>query len=220
MNYEPRNDGSGAAVTSAEDQAGLGSSVMSPMHLPALPTEQSRSAQDAGLQLLQQMIGTSTMSESSPGFAGLPPALESLLSQPRTSPEGETTSQPQTLPSTYSWKILHPLLALSLGVFALVYVAPGDAFFQRTARQPGDQAQTNLFWIFATVELLLQTTRYLLEPTPDRSGMLATAAGFLPPPWKGYVELVVRYQGIWSTLSSDALVLIWSLGMGAWWHLA
>ena len=158
------------------------------------------------------------MSDLPPGGGGFPPALESLFSQPTASPQERPTSQSRLSQSTYMWKILHPVLALSLGVFVMSSAATSEAFSKRTARQADGGEEPNLFWMFLTVELLLQATRYLLEPIPDRSGMLAKIASFLPHPWKGRLELAVRYKGIWSTLSNDALVVIWVLGMGAWWY--
>ncbi len=46
--------------------------------------------------------------------------------------------------------------------------------------------------------------------------MLWTVAGWLPPPFKGYVEIILRYGQILTTVRSDILVCVFVLGVCAW----
>ena len=51
-----------------------------------------------------------------------------------------------------------------------------------------------------------------------RSGLLGMAASVLPQPYAGYIKLVGRYTTIFSTVAKDALVILFVLGMVAWWN--
>jgi len=51
-----------------------------------------------------------------------------------------------------------------------------------------------------------------------QGGILATVSNFLPMPYKGYVSLIARYSGIYTTIVEDAMVIVFVLGCVAWWH--
>jgi hypothetical protein len=43
-------------------------------------------------------------------------------------------------------------------------------------------------------------------------------AGILPAPYSGYVRTVGRYSVIYSTVVSDAMVVVFVLGATSWWR--
>jgi hypothetical protein len=81
--------------------------------------------------------------------------------------------------------------------------------------------RVTVFSLFASVELALQSARYLLaDRSAEAAGMVATIAGILPEPWGSRLRLANQYLGIWTTFVGDAMVVIFVLGVGAWWSEA
>lgn len=82
----------------------------------------------------------------------------------------------------------------------------------------------NLFFVFATAELILQSSRFLLERKGGAGGVgqlggwLGMLAGFLPEPYRGYLLLMRRYARIWGTVVEDAMVIVFVVGCVAWWN--
>jgi hypothetical protein len=73
--------------------------------------------------------------------------------------------------------------------------------------------------MFATFEVVLQTSRYFIEKGQlQGKGMLNTVAQFLPEPYSGYVKVIGRYSVIYSTVVSDAMVVVFVLGAASWWN--
>jgi hypothetical protein len=69
------------------------------------------------------------------------------------------------------------------------------------------------------MELLLQSTRFLLEKgRPPQGSMLTTIAGFLPQPFSTYLSTLARYSVFLWAILQDAGVVIFVLGMAAWWN--
>ncbi len=132
----------------------------------------------------------------------------------------------------YIWKILHAVFALTLGIYicftssnalSAPLTATGERMVvpEQIAGERGGSA-ARLFPVFATAELLLQGTRYFLESSGRigpkmQPGLFGVVAGFLPPPWNGYVKLVGRYRGIWGTVVEDGAVVIFVIGLVSWW---
>ena len=73
---------------------------------------------------------------------------------------------------------------------------------------------------------MLLTTRYFMDRGRSAAGfgsglgggggMLALAAGFLPQPFKGYLDIGLRYVQIFGTVKSDVLLCIFVLGICSW----
>ena len=135
--------------------------------------------------------------------------------------------------SAYVWRILHALSALMLGIYLVSHASftsssrltPGRSIGQPpTSPVSGtvetDQPVTNMFWIFATAELVLQGSRFVLEQGKDCSqgGWLHLIGGVLPEPWRGWARLTEQYSGIWKTLAEDAMVVVFVLGIVGWWR--
>ena len=160
-------------------------------------------------QLMEGIQPGSTSADASPD--GLPPGLAALMG-PVAGNAGagaaRTPAQQSAATFDYAWKIVHAFFAFALGLYA---VATSTSFTKSLVRVPGKPNEhdiyqrdgINLFWAFATVELVLQSTRYFLERGRTGSGiggMMGTASAVLPEPWASYLRLVARYSGIWSTI--------------------
>jgi hypothetical protein len=173
-------------------------------------------ADDPMMKMLQQMMG-GVPSEgpngmpSFPGMAGMP---------------GMTDQSAAGMdPYAYLWRIVHAVFALGLG-FYIALTTPftgtrisreqsGMAYMSEDSEL--SSASVHFFWIFATAEVLLQTSRFFLEKgRVQQGGIMGVVMGFLPEPYKGYLGLVTRYSRIWTTVSGDAMVLVFVLGVCAW----
>lgn len=76
-----------------------------------------------------------------------------------------------------------------------------------------------LFWYFALMELLLQSTRFLLEKgRPPQGSLLTKVAGFLPAPFSTYLSTLARYSVFLWAILADAGVVIFALGIASWWN--
>ena len=168
-------------------------------------------------QIFQQMMGPSLSGGGVPNEM-MPSGLEKLLLRNMQSSEQQAFSTPQPTKDTIIWKALHPVLAFALGLYIFYIYAFKGALQQRMIFPKGDNQLLSPFWLFAMIEFLLQSARYILEGVQDQPGMLTTVAQLLPERWAERLKLMARYNGVWNTLVSDALVVIWVLGVGAWWQ--
>ena len=169
--------------------------------------------QDPMARLLQQFMGGAA-GGSNGADGGLPPALAQLM--------GQGAGPGQDLPRDkygYLWRIIHVLSALALGVYAVLTTSFTGSNAERITTSTKAERGPQFFWMFATVELLLQSTRFFLERgRAPGGGILVTVAEFLPEPWKGYVKIGIRYSAIFTTIIADAMVIIFALGCVAWWR--
>lgn len=173
-----------------------------------------------------------------PGMGGMggmmPPGMDQQGGVPPT----------MAVPDRYSslWRLLHTAVALGLGLYIAVWTTFSGSKVDRdsknilTGKHNSEEDQVavgfdtdsarRFFYAFATAEALLLTTRFFLEKGLGRSpaggafggGILGMAAGFLPQPWKGYLEIAMRYGQIFSTVKADILVCIFVLGVCSWWR--
>jgi hypothetical protein len=187
-------------------------------------------ADDPMMKLLQQMMGAAGgAAGGAPGAAGgmmggMPsfPGMPGMPGMHGQAQEAATAADPYA----YLWRIVHAVFALGLGLYiALTAEFTGTKFARdlsavRSAGVGSDQQQSvRFFYIFATVEIILQTSRYFLEKgVVQPGGILGTVMGFLPQPWKGYLNVGLRYGRIWTTASTDAMVCIFVLGVCCWWR--
>ncbi|MCJ1447696.1 MAG: hypothetical protein MMC23_008207 [Stictis urceolatum] len=162
----------------------------------------------------------------SPDPNALPPALASLLSGMGSAPPPRSPGARRA----YTWKILHALSAFSLaGYILLTYPFSGTlasrsldtSRYSLTPEGAGGAATgpaVGIFWLFATVQLVLQSSRFFLERGEGGEGMLGKVASFLPEVWGERVRVAGRYAGIWTTLVGDAMCVVFVLGVVAWWR--
>ena len=125
-------------------------------------------------------------------------------------------------PYAYVWRIVHAVFALGLGMY-IAFTTPftGTRAEREASAHGGTLASVHFFWIFATAEVVLQTSRFFVEKGRVQQGaILGMISGFLPEPYKGYLALMTRYSRIWTTISADAMALVFVLGACAWWRAA
>lgn len=119
------------------------------------------------------------------------------------------------------WRLVHTVFALSLGLYIALASNFSGSKFDRELSVLTDGSEifknTKFFYVFAIVEVLLQSSRFLLEKgrTPH-TGLLGLVLGISPEPYKGYLVLILRYSRIWTTVSADAMVCLFVLGTFCW----
>lgn len=180
---------------------------------PSPPDDPMAGAQGAGsddpmLQMMQQLLGGGGANGGAAG-GGFPAGLASMFG-------GQQQPEPGTN-QNYIWRILHAVFALSLGLYAAITFTFTGSEMSRS-KAASDTIAPKLFWMFATAELLLQSSRYFIDGGKlPASGILGGLGQMLPQPYGGYVRMFSRYSIIYTTIVSDAMVVIFILGMMAWW---
>ena len=222
--YTPRSNNNNHGPTEAEIRHLLRS---------ALPDEQQQQRafasqqggpggeEDPMMRMLQQMLGgIGGASGEGGGDGGLPPALAAMMgAQGRgSSGQGQQMSGEEEKGRDV-WKIIHAVMAFALGVH-IVWTSPfSGSKLVRAGFVKGEDGVQNFFWVFASAELLLQSTRWFLEGGKTASaGTVGMVLGMLPEPFKTYASLAVRYSGIITQLVADAVTVIFVLGVVAWWR--
>ncbi|CCG80593.1 Predicted protein [Taphrina deformans PYCC 5710] len=197
-----------------QQQTGSSATAGDPMVNPFAMLQKMQQSADAGgsgsaeefgdpLAMMNQMMGS---------MGGFPPQ------QNKDGSPGQSTPRPQKSDATTRlWRVIHfasmILILLFLERPSLPIISATDSIGKTVFRAQGQP----IFWWFITVELVLQSTRLLLYgPTPQNS-IVSQVAQFLPPPYSGYVLLLTRYTSIFTTLRDDFWVLLFGLGVRAWW---
>lgn len=177
------------------------------------------------MKMLQQLMGGGVPGadgqQPGEGDGGLPPGLAAMLGA------GGMAGIPGMRPAAqkedtygYLWKIVHAIFALVLGIYV---TASSHAFTGDVTRGGieglGHEGGVNVFWVFATAELVLQSSRFFLEKggSSPLGGWIGIVGNMLPEPWRGYLTLAARYSGIWSTVVEDGMVIVFVVGLVAWW---
>ncbi len=177
--------------------------------------------EDPMMRMLQQMLGGAGGGPGQGGGdGGLPPALAAMMgAQGGGAPgQGQEMSGEEKKGRDF-WRIIHAVMAFTLGVY-IVWTAPfSGSQIARAGVVKGEEAVQNFFWLFATAELLLQSTRWFLEGGKTvPAGMVGMVLGMLPEPFRTYASLAVRYSGIFTQLIADAVTVVFVLGVVAWWR--
>ncbi|GJN74351.1 hypothetical protein PLIIFM63780_008434 [Purpureocillium lilacinum] len=200
---------------------------------PALPPGME---DDPLMKMMSQMMGGAGgfppgAGGSSP-FAGMPgmPGMPGQQQQQAARPDAYTTF----------FRILHALLALGLGLYvtlltpfsgtrlereraSLAHAAhvahPNDDLAAAALDDANERRKLMFFWIFATGEAVLLTTRFFLDKgrRQQPAGMLWSIAGFVPEPFRGYLLVALRYGQIFTTVRADILACMFVLGVCSWW---
>lgn len=186
--------------------------------------------EDPMMQMLSQMMAGGGMPDGAagafpsgfPGFPGM----------------GAQQSPAKTSSAAYLWRLVHALFALTLGIYiaSTTRFSGAKAQRERTAMAFAYPAATSdgidaldevelmeegrevFFWMFATAEALLITTRFIIDggKPPAGAGIAWTVSGFLPEPWKTRLETVLRYGQVFSSVRRDILVCVFVLGVATW----
>lgn len=167
-------------------------------------------ANDPMMAMLQQMMGGAGGEPGAmPSFPGLPP-----MGFPGNDPSGA----PAVNKSAYIWRIVHAIFALGFGL----YIAFTTEFGTKTARHASIDSGVDLraFYVFATVEAILQGTRFIFDRGQDsQSGIMGMILRFLPQPFGGYLRMFMNYRSIWTTTSADAMVVVFVLVAVNYWRI-
>lgn len=182
------------------------------------------------MALMQQMMGGGAGGfPGSPGQAGaasgeLPPGLANMFS----AMNGGTAAEPSPEQSSaWIWRLVHAVFSLGLAVYIVLQTPFTGSKLSRhdpldddwTAQSTPAQTFAHFFYLFATFEVVLQSSRYFIEQGQlQGSGILSTVAGILPAPYSGYVKTLGRYSVIYRTVVSDAMVVVFVLGATSWWR--
>jgi len=167
---------------------------------------------DPMMKMLQQMMGGAAGegADGMPSFPGMP-------NMPGMGGQAAIAD-----PYAYVWRIVHAVFAIALGLYiSLTTTFSGSKLARLSSESASTEnltpASIHFFYIFATAQVLLQTSRFYLEKgTTQQTGILGTIVGFLPEPYKGYVQLASRYFRIWTTITGDAMILVFVLGVCSW----
>lgn len=181
--------------------------------------------EDPIMKMMSQMMGG-----GGPG-AGFPPGSSPFAGMPSIP---GLSGPPQAIPQdpyTSLWRLLHALVALGLGLYIAVLTPFTGTKIEReraallhttsdaAADEDLEQRKRLFFWTFATAETLLLTTRFFLDKgRAPATGIIGTVVGFLPQPYKGYVEIVLRYASIFTTVRADMLACVFVLGVCSIWR--
>jgi hypothetical protein len=198
---------------------------------------------DPMMKMLEQMMGNAGMDPNGPGgpagFGGGAdglPDFASLLGGAAGGAGGlgalsglfgeapSVEDQPKPTVSAATWKIIHAVSSILLAIY-VVLSSPVPFNGSKASRElanldgVGSSFGSRLFFWFATVEVVLQSSRFVMEKGQVAStGMFGTLTKLLPEPWAGYLRIIWRYSVIGTTVISDGLVLVFVLGVLAWWN--
>ncbi|KFY46669.1 hypothetical protein V494_00392 [Pseudogymnoascus sp. VKM F-4513 (FW-928)] len=164
-------------------------------------------ANDPMMAMLQQMMGGAGGEPGAmPSFPGLPPM---------GFPGSDSNGAPAVKTSAYIWHIVHAIFALGFGL----YIASTTAFGTKDMRIASD-VDLRAFYVFATVEAILQGTRFIFDRGQDsQSGIMGMVLKFLPQPFGGYLRMFMNYRSIWTTTSADAMVVVFVLVAANHWRI-
>lgn len=183
-------------------------------------------SEDPMMRMMQQMLGaaggappTGDPNDPNDPMAQLPPFLKAMMSGQQQTQQQQEAQGPKTN-SAYIWRIVHAVMAFSLALYIALTGTFNGSKLSRAQSVEGMDFGPRLFYMFATAELVLQSSRYFVEKGQlQGGGMLATIAnsGLVPEPWGGYIRTLGRYSVIWQTLVGDAMIIVFVLGLLAWW---
>ncbi|KAF9877758.1 hypothetical protein CkaCkLH20_04893 [Colletotrichum karsti] len=186
--------------------------------------------EDPMMKMLSQMMAGAGGPGGIPGFpggpqgAGFPPGFPGM----------QPAQQSADASSAYLWRILHAVFAISLGLYialsttftgaklerertALAYSYPTGSDEAVTDVNSMEKGREVFFWMFATAEAILLTTRFFIDRgRAPPSGIVWTIVSFLPGSVKNYAETLLRYGQIFVTVRSDILVCVFVLGICSW----
>jgi len=164
---------------------------------------------DPIMAMMQQMMGGAG---GPGGGGGLPPGLAEMLGGGGFPGQSKAAADP----TVKLWRIVHAVCALMLSLYAVSSVTFSGS---KVARDYPDLAgPPRLFWMFATMQLVLQSTRYFMDGGHlPPSGILGTVGQFLPEPYANYVRIFSRYSVYYTALVSDLSIIVFIFGVTAWW---
>ncbi|KAK9434482.1 hypothetical protein V1505DRAFT_389639 [Lipomyces doorenjongii] len=115
------------------------------------------------------------------------------------------------------WRSAHAVSIILLALFAVFKLDLNGSQISRLESLGSGNGV--VFWYFATTELLLQSSRFLIEKgrSPSKS-IFTNVAPYIPAPYSSYLLLAARYTHIVANIITDFCLFVFLLGMNAWWH--
>ena len=150
---------------------------------PFAPGPGPDASQDPIMALMQQMMGgggAGGFPGGPPGQAGtapgdLPPGLANLFSSMNGGGAAAEPSPEQS--SAWLWRLVHSLFSLGLAVYIVLQTPFTGSKLSRdtvldddwTAQSTPAQSFAHFFYLFATFEVVLQSSRYFIEKASSRA---------------------------------------------------
>jgi hypothetical protein len=228
----PYTSQNASGMGTPRQQGGAGQQQQDPFQQAMMQMQAQQAAQQGGggeedpmAKMMQQLMGGMQGDDPNAMGGDLPQMAQMLSTMMGGGGMGGAGQQQPKTGSAYLWRIVHAISALAIAV----YIAFTTTFSgSKLARTTGDMfvQDSNFglgakpFYIFGTAELVLQTSRYFVEKGQlQGGGILATIAnsGFVPEPYAQVIRTVGRYSTIYTTIVSDAMVVVFVLGTVAWW---
>lgn len=182
------------------------------------------SDEDPMVQMMQQFMSTAGGQPGDPNNVhNTQDPMQMLSALMGAQGQGNAQSKTQSTSSyTYVWRVVHSIFAIVIaGYIAATSTFDGSllARTQSTYNAESSSLGHRLFIVFMTAELVLQSTRFFIERGQlQGSGVLASISQVAPEPWAGYVRAAGRWISILGSIFSDAMVVIFVLGLLAWWN--
>ncbi|EGG12920.1 uncharacterized protein MELLADRAFT_114977 [Melampsora larici-populina 98AG31] len=124
----------------------------------------------------------------------------------------------QAMSSSHWTDSIFPILTITF-ILGLVYTN----YSSQSTLQVPDHAlgitnpnlnPTPIFWMFVTIELSLQATRWFFKRnTPQSSGMLRTLAGSLPSPYSNLISIGIKYFDFFDQFLNHFCCLVFGVGL-------
>ncbi|KAJ8608704.1 hypothetical protein MRB53_039506 [Persea americana] len=190
------------------------------------PAQAGEAGQDDMTKMLQQLMGGDPNDPNSIHQTQDPMQMMSALLGGKNGQSQPIDPQAQkaAVRSAQLWRITHAIFAFTIAGYIILTTTFDGTLLSRTqsiiARDTGlggDPAR--LFWIFVTAELGLQTVKFFVDGGRlQGTGILATISNMAPEPYAGYVRTFGRWLSILGSIVSDAMVVVFVLGVTAWWR--
>ncbi|KAK6535444.1 hypothetical protein TWF694_001904 [Orbilia ellipsospora] len=183
-------------------------------------------ANDPIFMMMQQMLGAAA-ANGGPGVGkegadggGIPPELLNSMLGGGFGAGGPEIPQEVAQGSPFAkwWAVIHVLCSILLGVYAVLSLPDKFTGTKEDRLKFADTPKIPLFWYFATMELMLQSTRYLLVERggPPPGLIMGTIVRFLPRPLGRAILTLSHYIKMFSTAYQDALIVVFTIGMTGW----
>lgn len=172
------------------------------------PQTSREQTDDPIMRMMEQMMGGA----GSEASGAIPPGLANMFGA------GTPQQQEPADAANRIWRIVHAMCALLLAFYAVSASTFNGSKLARASLTDG-AAMPQLFWMFTTIQLVLQSSRYFIDRGQLQvPGIFGTVASFLPAPYSDYLRMVARYGTIYTTIVSDAMIIIFVFGCMAWWN--
>lgn len=178
--------------------------------------KQLNTGMEGGGQPSEMNFDPSALFANMPGMGNLGGATDGGI--PSQSPAVAPTVSRASLIADLSWTLIHVLSSLLLALYVGLHRGNKIAFNDDESVEASVEAASpaRLLWYFATLELVLQSSRFFLEhKLPPPPSKIAGYASLLPQPFAGYIITGLRYLRIIKTIAQDFCILLFIAGIAS-----